>query len=94
MVLDPTDIKCVIAQTSRAIEENLPGLADEIAKILFLRIKRDARENLDARSFENSSFDSRLRGRWARGLDLLALEIAITKEAGESLRKNPHCEVT
>lgn len=87
LTLGQSDITLAIDQTSKAIEESIPRMTDDVAKLLLRRIKSDAREGLKVRNLEKSVFESGLWIRWGRALDLLALEIALALEAGEQANR-------
>jgi hypothetical protein len=87
LTLDESDISRWISRASKAIEQAIPEAAEDVARWLLRRIKRGAREGLAARASERSAFEFRLWDRWASGLELLSLEVALATEAGELANK-------
>ena len=66
----------------------IPGLVDDIASLILVRIKKDASSGLKRHRRDRKGFEKRLNKRWKYPLDLLDLFIALNMEAGtEFIRK-------
>lgn len=64
------------------ITEMIPGLSDEIASDILVRVKENADLRLREHQRDRKGFEKRLKERWKCPLDLLDLLIAVTVESG------------
>ena len=65
----------------------IPGLTDEIAHLILVRIKEDAASGLRRHRRIRKGFEKRLYERWKPSLDLLDLAIVLNLEAGTAFDK-------
>ena len=70
-----------------SVSDMIPGLADDIASIILVRIKGDAASGLKEHQSDRKGFEKRLNERWKGPLDLLDLIIALTVEAGTEFNR-------
>lgn len=97
--LSDADLRRMATALEQTVDELVPDLAERFARLSLRRVKRSAREGLDSHRAERQFFQARLRSRWGKAFDGLALEIALATEAGDEIGrlrysrrriKNPH----
>ena len=70
-----------------SVTDMIPGLVDDVASVILVRIKRDAVSELKKHQRDRKGFEKRLNERWKCPLDLLDLVIAMTVEAGTEFNR-------
>ena len=70
-----------------SVTDMIPGLSDDIASLILVRIKKDASSGLKRHRRDRKGFEKRLNERWKYPLDLLDLVIALTMEAGTEFNR-------
>ena len=75
------------SELESSITDMIPGLVDEIGKLILVRIKKDASSGLKRHRRDRKGFEKRLNERWKYPLDLLDLVIALSTEAGTEFNR-------
>ena len=75
-----------------SVTDMIPGLSDDIASLILVRIKKDASSGLKRHRRDRKGFEKRLNERWKYPLDLLDLVIALSTEAGTEFNRKFHNE--
>ena len=70
-----------------SVTDMIPGLSDDIASLILVRIKKDASSGLKRHRRDRKGFEKRLNERWKYPFDLLDLVIALTMEAGTEFNR-------
>ncbi|HZL96663.1 MAG TPA: DUF5677 domain-containing protein [Vicinamibacterales bacterium] len=79
------DIDRTIEAVGATVEKLVPDMAERSAKMILKTAKKSAREGLEARRVEQDYFVAKLRQRWGRAFDGLALEVELAAEAGNEM---------
>ena len=69
------------------VTDMIPGLVDDMASLIWARIKKDALSGLKRRRRDRRGFEKRLIERWKYPLDFLDLSIALNMEAGTEFNR-------
>ena len=82
------------SELESSITDMIPGLVDEIGKLISVRIKKDASSGLKRHRRDRKGFEKRLNERWKYPLDLLDLVIALSTEAGTEFNRKVRTHIS
>ena len=74
-------------ESESSVADMIPGLVDDIASLILVRIKKGASSGLKRHRRDRKGFEKRLNRCWKYPLDLLDLFIALNVEAGTEFNR-------
>jgi len=84
------DTEELLNEFGRALSQEIPKVADEVAAIVLKQLKNDAAPMLRQHEKERRCFEARLAGKWRPPLDLLTMFATLALEAGDAFNRECH----